>query len=73
MGDDPNNFVPKLARNFRNPPSPPFLKGGLGGFTENSSIRQHSLFGSGLAGLGIPNEFLMHMARTAAGDCRKII
>jgi hypothetical protein len=35
------------------PPRPPFVKGGLGGFTENSSLRQHSLFGSGWVGLGM--------------------
>ena len=43
---------------FRNPPSPPFAKGGLGGFLEGSAIPQDSLFDSGYAGSGYSGEEL---------------
>ena len=53
----PQKYIPVCMKEIfrapaKNPSSPPFARGGLWGFPGNSSIRQHSLFGSGLAGLG---------------------
>jgi hypothetical protein len=61
-----------LPTNFRNPPSPPFDKGGLGGFPGNSSLRQHSLFGSGLVGLGFKKLDLDHLNLPASFSGKKM-
>jgi hypothetical protein len=37
-----NEVVRKLITNFRNPPGPPFDKGGLGGFQGKPSIPQYT-------------------------------
>jgi len=40
-----NEVVRELVTNFRNPPLPPFSKGGLGGF-EKVSVRFHAAMAS---------------------------
>ena len=47
-----DEVVLKLATNFKNPPWPPFDKGGLGGISGEFIHTPICLFGSGSAGLG---------------------